>query len=135
MADVTRSRSAPSRMGPVALGSTLATVTLSKSAALLDGVLAFALLISLQFLITWLSVRSKAVSHTVKAEPMLLVRRGEVLPRALKQERVVDDELLAAARQQGIMSLADVEAMILGTDGSFSVIRRPPSSEQASSTS
>ncbi|WP_438036504.1 DUF421 domain-containing protein [Sorangium sp. So ce204] len=132
---MTRSRSAPSRTGPVALGSTLATVTLSKSVALLERVLAFALLISLQFLITWLSVRSKAVSHMVKAEPMLLVRRGEVLPRALKQERVVDDELLAAARQQGIMSLADVEAMILGTDGSFSVIRRPPSSEQASSTS
>ncbi|WP_437621786.1 DUF421 domain-containing protein [Sorangium sp. So ce1151] len=110
----------------IALGSTLATVTLSKSVALLEGVLAFALLISLQFLITWLSVRSKAVSQMVKAEPMLLVHRGEVLPHALKQERVVEDELLAAARKHGVMSLSEVEAIILETDGSFSVIRRSP---------
>lgn len=113
----------------IALGSTLATVMLSKSVALLEGVLAFALLISLQFLITWLSVRSKAVSQLVKAEPMLLVHRGEVLQRALKRERVVEAELLAAAREHGIMSLSEVEAIVLETDGSFSVIRRSPSSE------
>ena len=40
----------------VALGSTLATVLLSKNVALANGVLAFALLIGLQFAITWLSV-------------------------------------------------------------------------------
>ncbi|WP_437728278.1 DUF421 domain-containing protein [Sorangium sp. So ce861] len=117
----------------IALGSTLATVMLSKSVALADGVLAFALLVLLQFLITWLSVRSKTVSQMVKAEPALLVHRGEVLPRALKQERVVEAELLAAARNHGVMSLSDVEAIILETDGSFSVIRRSPSSERTSS--
>ncbi|WP_437563149.1 DUF421 domain-containing protein [Sorangium sp. So ce542] len=117
----------------IALGSTLATVMLSKSVALADGVLAFALLVLLQFLITWLSVRSKTVSQMVKAEPALLVHRGEVLPRALKQERVVEAELLAAARNHGLMSLSDVEAIILETDGSFSVIRRSPSSERTSS--
>src|SRR5919106_4441321 len=42
----------------VALGSTLATVLLSSSVALAEGVLALGLLISLQYLITWLSVRS-----------------------------------------------------------------------------
>ncbi|WP_437941682.1 DUF421 domain-containing protein [Sorangium sp. So ce341] len=117
----------------IALGSTLATVMLSKSVALADGVLAFALLVLLQFLITWLSVRSKTVSQMVKAEPALLVHRGEVLPRALKQERVVEAELLAAARNHGLTSLSDVEAIILETDGSFSVIRRSPSSERTSS--
>ncbi|KYF92912.1 hypothetical protein BE17_12275 [Sorangium cellulosum] len=118
----------------IALGSTLATVMLSKSVALVDGVLAFAVLISLQFLITWLSVRSKAVSRMVKAEPMLLVHRGEMLPGALKQERVVEAEILAAAREHGLMSLGEVEAMILETDGSFSVIRRSPSGGEAPST-
>ena len=41
----------------VALGSTLATVLLSKSVALAEGVLALGLLILLQYLIAWLSVR------------------------------------------------------------------------------
>ena len=41
----------------VALGSTLATVLLTKSVALADGLAAFALLILLQYGLTWLSVR------------------------------------------------------------------------------
>ncbi|KUJ86587.1 MAG: hypothetical protein XD36_2964 [Halomonas sp. 54_146] len=42
----------------VALGSTLATVLLSKDVALAEGAVAMALLISLQFIITWFSVRT-----------------------------------------------------------------------------
>ena len=41
----------------VALGSTLATVLRTKSVALADGLAAFALLIFLQYGLTWLSVR------------------------------------------------------------------------------
>jgi uncharacterized membrane protein YcaP (DUF421 family) len=51
----------------VALGSTLATVLLSKDVSLAEGALAFALLIGLQFTVTWLSVRSLAVRRVVKA--------------------------------------------------------------------
>jgi uncharacterized membrane protein YcaP (DUF421 family) len=45
----------------VALGSALANVALNKDVALADGLLVFALLIFLQFFITWLSVRIRAV--------------------------------------------------------------------------
>ena len=57
----------------VALGSTLATVLLTKSVALAEGLTAFVLLIFLQFVLIWLSVRSRAVSRLVKSEPTLLV--------------------------------------------------------------
>ena len=60
----------------VALGSTLATVLLTKSVALAEGLTAFMLLIFLQFVLTWLSVRSRAVSRLVKSEPTLLVYQG-----------------------------------------------------------
>lgn len=45
----------------VALGSTLATITLSRSVALVEGVLAFALLLGLQLAVTWFSVRSATI--------------------------------------------------------------------------
>ena len=57
----------------VALGSTLATILLSKDVPLAEGVLAFALLIALQYVIAWFSVRSRTVSRFVKAEPTLLL--------------------------------------------------------------
>lgn len=108
----------------VALGSTLATVILSKDIALAEGVLALALLIFLQFIITWLSVRSATVNRLVKAEPMLLFHRGEFLESAMKKERVKKGELLQAMRSQGISRLEQVEAVVLETDGSFSVLKK-----------
>jgi len=108
----------------VALGSTLATVLLSKDVALVDGIVAFALLIGLQFLITWLSVHSPTFSRLVKATPTLLLYRGEVLHDALRRTRVVESEVLAAVRESGYLALEQVEAVVLETDGTFSVIKR-----------
>jgi uncharacterized membrane protein YcaP (DUF421 family) len=45
----------------VALGSTLATVLLTEDVALADGVISFALLVGLQFVFTWSSVRARWV--------------------------------------------------------------------------
>jgi uncharacterized membrane protein YcaP (DUF421 family) len=67
----------------IALGSTLATVLLNKSVSLADGVLALFLLIGLQFLITFFSVRSKRVSKLVKSIPTLLVYKGDLLQDAM----------------------------------------------------
>lgn len=108
----------------VALGSTLATVLLSKDVALVEGVAAFALLIALQFVITWLSVRSKTISGLVKSEPALLWHRGKFLRGAMRKARITEGELLAAMRSQGQATLESVEAVVLETDGSFSVIAR-----------
>ena len=107
----------------VALGSTLATVLLSKDVALLEGVLAFALLILLQLAITWLSVRSERVQALVKAQPRLLLHRGRLLPEALRAERVTEEELRAAVRAQGAGSLEELDAVVLETDGTLSVLK------------
>ena len=106
----------------VALGSTLATIVLSKDVALAEGVVAFALLAALQFVVTSLSVRSRRVMHLVKSEPTLIFFRGCLLPDALRTQRVTEEEVRAAIRSVGKSQLADVEAVILETDGSFSVL-------------
>jgi uncharacterized membrane protein YcaP (DUF421 family) len=114
----------------VALGSTLATVLLSKDVALAEGVLAFGLLIALQFVVAWLSVRSPAVDRLVKSEPRLLFYRGEFLRDAMRGERVTEGEVLAAVREQGTSALGDVEAVVLETASTISVLRKsggPPS--------
>ncbi len=76
----------------IALGSTLATVILNKNVALVDGVLAFFLLIGLQYLITWLSARYKKVSDLVKSTPSLLVYKGKMLEEIMLKERIDEDE-------------------------------------------
>ncbi len=72
--------------------------------------------------IAWVSGRFKPVSRLVKAEPQRLVYQGALLPEALRHERVVEAEVLAAIREQGLESLDGAAAVVLETDGSFSVI-------------
>lgn len=109
----------------VALGSTLATVLLSKQVSLAEGVLALALLIFLQFIITWLSVRSRVIRSLVKAEPRLLFFKGEFLRSAMREERVHEEEILQAMRTQGASEVQMAEAVILETDGNLSVVKKP----------
>lgn len=116
----------------VALGSTLATVLLSKDVALAQGLLAFALLIGLQFAITWSSVRVGWVRRLVKGEPQMLFRDGEFLGTALRRARVTQDEVRAAVRAAGVADLQAVEAVVLETDGSLSVVRRGALTEASS---
>ena len=106
----------------VALGSTLATVLLSKSVALAEGVLALGLLIFLQFAIAWLSVRSPAFQGLIKAEPTLLLHRGRLLEGAMRAERITQEEVLAALRASGATDMSGVAAVVLETDGTLSVI-------------
>ena len=108
----------------VALGSTLASILLDKDVVLAQGALAFALLVGLQFLISWSSVRSGWVRRLVTGEPSLLLYRGELLPDALRKTRVNEDELRAAVRSEGLAALEEAEAVVLETDGSFSVVPR-----------
>lgn len=120
----------------VALGSTLATVVLSKDVALVDGLLALALLIGLQYAVAWLSVRAPAFQRLVKNEPSLLFYEGTFLDVALRRARITREEVLAGIRGQGVESLADLRAVVLETDGTLSIVRargpRPPDSALSS---
>jgi len=107
----------------VALGSTLATVLLDRSVSLAEGALALGLLIAMQFAVTWTSVRVAWVRRVVTGEPALLLYEGVALPAALRRARVTDDELCSAVRAAGVATLDQVQAVVLETDGSFSVIR------------
>lgn len=108
----------------VALGSTLATVLLSKDVVLAEGVAAFALLIALQYLITWSSVRWHYVERLVKAEPSLLFFQGQFLEKTLRRQRVTHAEVHAAVRAQGMPRLEDVAAVVQETDGSMTVLKK-----------
>lgn len=106
----------------VAFGSTLASVLLNRDISLSEGLLAFALLAGLQFAVTFTSVRSERFQLLVKAQPSQLFYRGQFLPEALRQERVTEKEVFAAVRAHGIEDIGSVEAVVLETDSSFSVI-------------
>jgi uncharacterized membrane protein YcaP (DUF421 family) len=107
----------------VAFGSTLSTALLSKDASLVQVVSAFAVLVAMQFVVTWLSVRSTRVSRAVKSSPALLLHRGVFVDDTMRGERVSEPEVRAAIRAAGIACVEEVHAVVLETDGTLGVIR------------
>ena len=106
----------------VALGSTLATILLSKDVPLAEGVFALALLLVLQFAVTWTSVRWPGFRRAIRAEPTVLVRKGEMIEPAMRRVRVTRDEVLSAIRESGGRGLEEAEAVFLEADGSLVAI-------------
>ncbi len=109
-------------MVTVALGSTVATILLSKDVTLVEGLVALALLVGLQYVVAYAGVRVPTGANLVKSEPTLVVRTGEMLHGAMRRERVASAEIEQAARINGVARVTGVEAMIIGTDGSVSVV-------------
>ena len=108
----------------VAFGSALAAVILNSDVGLVRGATALAMLALLQYALSKLSMHSKWLRRLVRSTPTLLLEDGRKLREAMHHERVTEDELAEAVRKQGFGSLDQVGAVVLETDGSFSVLEK-----------
>lgn len=109
----------------VALGSLVAT-TLVETTKLADGIVAIAALVALQGLITWLSVRSDRFEGVVKSQPTLVFHDGQYLEGPMREERVTREEVRGAIRKTGRAEVGGVTAVVLESDGTFSVLQDVP---------
>ncbi len=107
----------------VALGSTLSAILLQESIALSEGATGLGLLILLQYLVTFASVRSNSVAKLIRSEPTLLVRSGSFCHDAMMRQRITEDEIMSAVRSNGSQGLDEVEAVVLESDGTLSIIK------------
>lgn len=89
----------------VAFGSLLATVIVSRSVPLGEGILALATLAALQWVVAWAATRSRSIAKVVIARPTLLVCRGRVDDGAVRRQRLRVDDIRAAVRAaRGVVS-------------------------------
>lgn len=107
----------------VSLGSVLATILLNREVTLAQGATAFALLVTMQFIVTWSSVRWAWIRKLVTGEPAMLFYQNQFLASALLRARMTEDEVRAAVRATGVESMKAIKAVVLETDGSMSVIQ------------
>ena len=90
------------------------------------GLIGAAMLLVLNSVVAWASVRYRGFERLVENTPTILVQHGHVCADNLRRERMTLPELRAALRREGVASFADVRYAILEEDGHVSVIRRRP---------
>ena len=72
--------------------------------------------------LTWVTWRSERGRRIIEGVPIVLVRDGVPVDQALAVERMPLDEVLEAARQNGVDDLADVRLAVLEVNGRISII-------------
>ena len=105
----------------VAVGSLFAASIVEKDVTLLEGLAAITALVVFQAVLAELAARSDPFARLINGEPALLLSRGQFLRRTMKKERITEEEVRAAIRQQGVERIEDVDAVVLENDGTMTV--------------
>jgi len=105
----------------VAVGSILASMAVTRSASLVDGLIALATLFALQAFVGVGRLRL-GLGRLVDNRPRLLVAHGRILDGQLDRARMTRSDLFAKLRGAGVHGLADVDAVVLETTGDVSVL-------------
>ena len=84
---------------------------------------------------SYVSFRWRRAETVVEGIPVVIVSDGRMVAESMRIERLTDDEVVSAAREQGIGDIADVRFGVLEPDGKFSFVRfdrepAPPSRDR-----
>jgi uncharacterized membrane protein YcaP (DUF421 family) len=115
----------------IALGSALASISTSRDITLAEGLTVFIVLIFMQLIITWVSVRVKILKKIITSQPVMLLYKGEVIGENMKRERVTIEEINNEVRKKGLSNLQDIDIIVLETTGDITIIERLESPAQS----
>jgi len=92
--------------------------------SVVGGIEAAVTLFVVNALIVYAAFRIPRVQKQLAGRATLLISNGQIITQNLHTELITQDELLAALREHGVESPAEVALAVLEVDGSISVVRR-----------
>jgi uncharacterized membrane protein YcaP (DUF421 family) len=72
---------------------------------------------------SYASFRSARARNALEGVPVIVLRDGSLLMDVLRIERLTEEEVVSAAREQNIADLSDIRIGVLEADGRFSFLR------------
>lgn len=114
----------------VTLGDLVQQAVTQEDMSVVGAILAVGTIGAWILIFSYLTYRWRRTEPLLIGVPVVVVRDGEPIDKALEYERVPIDEVLQAARQQGIEDLREVKIGILEADGRFSFIKNDGEQQQ-----
>lgn len=90
-----------------------------------NGIVPILGLLVMHLIISTVNMKSIRMREIISGKPTILIYRGKINEKALRQEKITINELEERLRGENIISLADVEYAVLETSGGLSVIPKP----------
>jgi uncharacterized membrane protein YcaP (DUF421 family) len=104
------------------LGNAVQNAITSGSGALAVGLVSAATLLLLDHVLGIVFVREPWLEGRLFGEPVVIASNGRLDTWAMRREGIEEDEVLAAAREQGVADLSQVRLAVLEDDGTISII-------------
>lgn len=115
----------PNELAITILISNIATLPIENvNTPLLFGVIPILGLICLEFLASFLSMRSIRLRRIISGKPVLVIENGKINQKAMKALRFSIDDLTESLRNCNIFKLDSVAFAIVETNGTMSVIKK-----------
>lgn len=76
----------------------------------------------LNYIIDYLTYRSKLFQKIIEGNPAVIIENGKVNQQEIKKQRMNMDDVMKCIRQKGYEKVEDVKLGIIETDGNVSVI-------------
>lgn len=113
----------PAELVVVFLLSELASIPMQDmNLPLMSSIVPIATLISLEILISILTLKSRFLRKLFQGKPAILINKGVLDEKEMKRQCYNLDEILEQIRQEGYSDVRDVEYAILENSGKISVI-------------
>ncbi|UYZ24209.1 YetF domain-containing protein [Mesobacillus jeotgali] len=108
----------------IAFGSIAAALVVNPSVSILNGIIALLGWAAFTVLTDQIHIKSKKARKLLMGDPVIVIKKGEIMEDALRQARLDTDSLKAMLREKSIFSLSDVDYAIFETDGKLSVMKK-----------
>ncbi|WP_339697320.1 YetF domain-containing protein [uncultured Marixanthomonas sp.] len=106
----------------IAIGSILASIVLNSDQSLVKGAIALGGIIAFQSLFALLVRKSDRFKKLATNNPILLMKKGEIIYENLKATNMGEDDLIAKLREANVFNLKEVHAAILESTGDVSIL-------------
>ena len=92
--------------------------------SLVGGLISATTLVAFNYLVGIATFRSKKLEAIIEGRPQVLIHHGKLFEDVMASAHLTRHELLAALRQAGCASVADVHSAVLENSGAISVISK-----------
>jgi uncharacterized membrane protein YcaP (DUF421 family) len=111
------------------LSNTVQNAIIGADTSLVGGLIGAGALFVINNLLVRLAYRFPALRRLMEGRAEELIRDGRIVRRALEENAISREELLAAARKHDVGSLLEIECARLEVSGDISFVKREPTEE------
>ena len=110
----------------ISIGTIGASLATDSSISISNGLISLMAWSAFTIFVSFLDLKVPRIRFIVEGQPVIVIKKGEIMEEALRQVRLDLDALSALLRKKDVFAIADVDYAIFEIDGTLSVLKKEP---------